>query len=49
MKSQYVVLEVTFDPEFSDAPNVWDWTTLAGDDIEVIFASEVFESDEDEV
>lgn len=49
MKSQYVVLEVTFDPEFSDPPNVWDWNTLAGDDIEVLFATEVFDADVDDV
>lgn len=49
MKSQYVVLEVTFDPEFSDPPRVWDWATLAGDDVEVIFASEIFDGDVDEV
>lgn len=49
MKSQYVVLEVTFDPEFSDPPRVWDWNTLAGDDVEVLFASEVFDADVDDV
>lgn len=48
MKSQYVVLEVTFDEEWHEAPSVWDWTTLAGDDIEVLFASDIFDSDKDE-
>jgi hypothetical protein len=48
VKSQYVVIEVSYDPEVIDAPNVWDWNLLFGEDIEVLFASDFFDSDKDE-
>ena len=48
MKSQYVVIELSYDPDVISAPNVWDWSLLFGEDIEVLYASEFFDSDKDE-
>jgi|688.fasta_scaffold41752_5 hypothetical protein len=48
MKSQYVVIEVSYDPDEISEPNVWDWNLLFGEDIEVLYVSEFFDSDKDE-
>ena len=32
MKTMYVTLEISYDPEVCDSPAVWDWKSLIGED-----------------
>jgi len=47
IKAQYVTLRVEFDTEFSTKPSDWNWDGMMEENVEVIFAGNVFDPKED--
>lgn len=43
VKAQYVTLRVEFDTEYSSKPSDWNWDSLLEENVEIIFAGDVFD------
>lgn len=42
-KAQYVTLRVEFDTEYSCKPSSWNWNELLEENVDIIFAGDVFD------
>ena len=46
-KAQYITLKIEYDPYYSSKPSDWNWDTLLEEEVEIVFAGNIFDIKEE--